>query len=260
MWNVTQPESTVQQIGKHDAPVRCLKSVPEINMVATGSWDKTVRLWDSRSPTAAAQVQLEERVYAMDVGHPAIVIGTADRNFHVYDMTAGLSKSLAKYVSPMTYQTRCISVFNDKKGFAAGCIEGRCAIENFDEMGKKVQNSKNFVFKCHRIKQLPKDQASPSEIYGVNAISFTNQNTFVTGGSDGNMIIWDKIGKSRLTALDMYEKKSTVSALTFNPMSNLLFYALSYDWSMGQHGFLSNTPNKIYIHQISPTEITPKKR
>ena len=34
----------------------------------------------------------------MDACNPAIVIGTADRNFHVYDLTAGLSKCLAKYI------------------------------------------------------------------------------------------------------------------------------------------------------------------
>lgn len=155
MWNVTQPSTSVQKIGKHDAPIRCINSIADMNMVATGSWDKSVKLWDARQPNPAAQVQLEERVYAMDACNPAIVIGTADRNFHVYDLTAGLSKCLAKYISPTNYQTRCISIFHDKNGFAAGSIEGRCAIENFKEMGNttKAPNSSNFVFKCHRVKQ-----------------------------------------------------------------------------------------------------------
>ena len=147
MWNVTQPATSAQSIGKHDAPIKCLKSINEMNMVATGSWDKTVKLWDARQPNPAAQVQLGERVYAMDATSPAIVIGTADRHFHVYDLTAGLSKCMMKYVSPMDYQIRCISIFHDKTGFAAGSIEGRCMIEYFDELGKKSPDAKgNFIF------------------------------------------------------------------------------------------------------------------
>ena len=42
----------------------------------------------------------------------------------------------------MLYQTRCVSIFNDKQGFASGSIEGRVAIENFNELGKK----RNLIF------------------------------------------------------------------------------------------------------------------
>ena len=156
MWNATQHASSAQIIGKHDAPIRCLKYVKEMNLVATGSWDKTVKLWDTRSPNPAAQVQLGERVYAMDASSPAIVIGTADRHFHVYDLSQGLSKCLKKYLSRMEYQTRSISIFSQKDGFAAGCIEGRCMIEYFNEMNEKPATTKRgYVFKCHRVKQHP---------------------------------------------------------------------------------------------------------
>ena len=66
MWNVTQPATSAQVIGKHDAPIKCLKFITEMSMVATGSWDKTVKLWDARSPNPVAQAQVGERVYAMD--------------------------------------------------------------------------------------------------------------------------------------------------------------------------------------------------
>ena len=46
----------------------------------------------------------------------------------------------------------------------------------------------------------------------------------------GNIIIWDKDSKQRTATLDRFEKENTISALTFNPMNNLLFYSLSYDW------------------------------
>jgi len=38
-----------------------------MNMLVTGSWDKTVKYWDLRSPNPVHTQQMPERVYAMDV-------------------------------------------------------------------------------------------------------------------------------------------------------------------------------------------------
>ena len=70
------------------------------------------------------------------------------------------------------------------KGFAMGCIEGRVAVEYFNDMQNKIQAQrlganapkttlKNFVFKCHR---------DGSNIYSVNSIDFHHYNTFCTAG------------------------------------------------------------------------------
>ena len=134
-------------------------------------------------------------------------------------------------------------------------------IEYFDELGKKSPDAKgNFIFKCHRVKHRKDASDSPQDIYGVNTIAFTNRNTFATGGSDGNIVIWDKDHKNRLTTLDKFEKQTTISALTFNPMCNLLFYAHSYDWSSGQNSHLVNSFNQIWIHPVDPSEITTKSQ
>jgi mRNA export factor len=50
-----------------------MKFIPESNLLVTGSWDRTVRIWDLRSPTAAATLNVGERVYAMDAKQQAIV-------------------------------------------------------------------------------------------------------------------------------------------------------------------------------------------
>jgi hypothetical protein len=72
---------------------------------------------------------------------------------------------VAAFFSPLAYQTRTIALSTDSSCFAIGCIEGRIAIEYFDEMDKKDANgkstlpklpagqpggAKSFTFKCHR--------------------------------------------------------------------------------------------------------------
>jgi len=45
-----------------------------MNMLITGGWDKTLRFWDCRSPTAVHTQSLPERVYAMDVNYPMVCV------------------------------------------------------------------------------------------------------------------------------------------------------------------------------------------
>ena len=65
-----------------------------------------------------------------------------------------------------------------------GCIEGRVAVEYFNDMQNKIQAQrlganapkttvKNFVFKCHR---------DGNNIFSVNSIDFHHYNTFCTAG------------------------------------------------------------------------------
>ena len=44
-------------------------------------------MWDTRQPTAAATVNLAERIYAMDAKGGAIVAGTAGKQIAVYNIS-----------------------------------------------------------------------------------------------------------------------------------------------------------------------------
>lgn len=76
----------------------------------TGGWDKCLKYWDCRSPTPALQVTLPERVYAMDVNHPLLVVGCADRHIWVYNL-AQPDKPYKQIQSPLKWQTRCVACF-----------------------------------------------------------------------------------------------------------------------------------------------------
>lgn len=103
-----------QQIAAHDAPIRSVRffDAPNSNapMVVTGSWDRTVRYWDLRTPTPAAQIALPERVYSLDVRNKLLVIATADQQLHLVNLD-NWGATWRTRVSPMKYQSRVVTCF-----------------------------------------------------------------------------------------------------------------------------------------------------
>ncbi len=155
-----------------------------------------------------------------------------------------------EFSSPLKFQSRCLSVFPDKTGFALGSIEGRVAISHVEQKDLKYSSShcfhppvpspfalrltedvravpcvrKNFAFKCHR------HGTNGTEVYAVNSIAFHEKyGTFATAGSDGGYVFWDKDSKQRLKLFNRMAQPITSS--NFNKDGNIYAYAVGYDWS-----------------------------
>jgi mRNA export factor len=83
VWDVNSNQS--RDIGKHDMPVKEVRWISGLNMLATASWDKTLKWWDTRSPNPALSVNLPERAYAMDVVDNYILIACAQKKIVLFD-------------------------------------------------------------------------------------------------------------------------------------------------------------------------------
>jgi len=240
-------EQKTQQIGQHDAPVNFCQFVPEINCVVTGSWDKTVRFWDGKSANVAFQINLPERLYSGDVRNGIGIFGTADRKIIAYDLQKPQNPAFAEH-SPLKFQTRCVRLFADNKGFAVGSIEGRVGIQYFD----KSMHAGNFAFRCHR--------PNANDIYAVNDIAFNGAGTLATMGSDGSLHFWDKDSKQRLKAFSRGNMPVVCGA--FSAQSNLFAYAVGYDWHRGAAPYDQNvmSQNNIHLYAVQQNDIMPRRK
>jgi len=75
----------------------------------------------------------------MDATDKIAVIGTADRQVHIYDLRNPFNK-YRQLESPLKWQTRAISCFPDaigKDGYAIGSIEGRVGIQYAHKQDEK---------------------------------------------------------------------------------------------------------------------------
>ncbi|RDW75973.1 putative nuclear pore complex protein SonA [Coleophoma crateriformis] len=240
--------SAAQQVGSHDGPVksvRFLEGIGTTPIIATGSWDKTVRYWDPRvsSTTPIATLQCPERIYGMDTKDNMLALATAER--HIISVNLNSPTTIFMQTeSPLKHQTRCITCFEDGKTVAIGGIEGRVSIHALTNNNSDRPN--NFSFKCHR------DQVTgtTTDIYPVNAISVHPlHGTFSTAGSDGTFHFWDRNNKHRLTHYQAVG--GSITATGYNYDGKLWAYAISYDWSKGYVSNYPQYPNKVMLHQTS---------
>ncbi|KAG7463086.1 hypothetical protein MATL_G00191630 [Megalops atlanticus] len=233
-------------VGAHDAPIRCVEYCPEVNVMVTGSWDRSVRLWDPRTPCNAGTFTQPEKVYTLSVAGDRLIVGTAGRRVLVWDLR-NMGYVQQRRESSLKYQTRCIRAFPNKQGYVLSSIEGRVAVEYLDP-SLEVQKKK-YAFKCHRLKENGIEQ-----VYPVNAISFHSvHNTFATGGSDGFVNIWDPFNKKRLCQFHRYP--TSIASLAFSNDGSTLAIASSY---MQEQGDISHPEDAIFIRQVTDAETKPK--
>lgn len=110
------------QVAAHDAPIKNLRWIDQNGgILATGSWDKTVKVsnsseasaekhgkrsltlfhcrprlqyWDLRQSQPIATAQLAERCYTMDFAWPYLVVGCAERKIQVFDLSQNPSNAI----------------------------------------------------------------------------------------------------------------------------------------------------------------------
>ena len=277
-WNLSTPQSPSTELGSHAQPIRAIHraTVGGSNCLVTGSWDKTLSYWDPRTPRQLAKVQLDERVYAMDVNRSSMVValgGQTTRKVCIFDLSRSHDRPLWELPSsPLKFQTRCVRIFHDlnnqgrPQSFAISSIEGRCAIRRLDQGEDTALDGQgkpkfSFAFKCHR------DESATKLIYAVNSVDCHPNHTkfgsvFATGGSDGIITTWDKDQKQRitpnvnnpfsyLTRIQDKQHKTPVTDMKFSPDGNLLAYAISYDWSKG-HEFNDQRTlmPQVFVHNL----------
>ncbi|KIJ29057.1 hypothetical protein M422DRAFT_37087 [Sphaerobolus stellatus SS14] len=218
----------VNHLGQHDETISQVVFSKDSNSLITGSFDRTVRAWDPRSPTPLiGKLTFPERVYQMDVGGNNLVVGMAGRQFHIYDVRKLKEgeQPLQRRESSLKYMTRSLACMADGKGYATGSVEGRIAVEYFDPSPEA--QSQKYAFKCHRQTSKGEDHVWP-----VNALAFHPvHNTFASAGGDGTVSIWDHSAKKRLRQYPKYQM--SVQDVAFNCDGSLLAIGVGYGWEQG---------------------------
>ena len=109
------------------AHINCVPDLPVpfwviLGVVMSGSWDKTVKLWDPRVDPAGAAVStttLPDKVYTMSTEGDKLVVGTAGRHLCIYDVRK-MDAPEQRRESSLKFQTRCVKM----NAAGDGCVLG----------------------------------------------------------------------------------------------------------------------------------------
>ncbi|KAI6097250.1 WD40 repeat-like protein [Pisolithus sp. B1] len=218
----------VTYLGQHGNAASAVNYARDQNVLISGSWDLSLKLWDPRSSSA-------NRVYHMDLVNNALVVSMASRPFHIYD--------IRKIESSLTFMTRSLACMSDGKGnfYAIGSVEGRIGEEYFDP-SSEVQDQK-YAFKCHRQTIEDVDHAWPVDSLAFHAV----HNTFASAGSDETVSIWDRKLKKRLHQYPKYS--GPIASVAFSCDGSRLAVVVSYTWDDGEEGAKTVERPAIWIRR-----------
>ena len=242
------------ELGHHSNGVRCVRHCGAANVVVSGSWDRSLKLWDVRAPTPCVSTHEQPgKVLSLCAGAassstPLLVVATTGRHVHLVDLRKA-EDPLQKRESSLKCQTRCVAQMPSGEGYAVGSIEGRVAIEFVDP--SEAAQEKKYAFKCHRTAEIDLDKVFP-----VHAIAFHPQHgTFATGGGDGHVNLWDATNKRRLCQLHKYP--TSIAALAFSPQGDAIAIAASYAFEWGEK---AHPPDAIHVRRLADSECKPKAK
>lgn len=89
-----------------------------IDSVITGSWDRSVKLWDPRMGNPKSLISTHEqpeRVYAMDIVKNSLVIATAGRRIQIYDQR-NMAAPVDERTSSLKFGTSALACMTDGNG------------------------------------------------------------------------------------------------------------------------------------------------
>ena len=252
-WDLNQ--NKVINIGQRTMAVAQVHWCDTMNVLYAMSWDRSISIWDGKQQNPAMVSTLDVKPHYMSVAFPMMVVATANRRIYAFDLNRlrqGSFQAITNVESLLKYNTKSIGAYQN--GWVLGSIEGRCEIRVMDNANPTYSLSSkgsNFTFKAHREK----------EIYPVNCISFNPQfGTFITGGGDGRLYIWDKDSKMKLKGFSdskTFSSFKTYPSTTilpvvdaaFNTQGNIMAVAYGYDWSRGVNEY-EDLKNEVLVHQV----------
>jgi len=236
------------KLGEHKKAVKCVEWSRSEQLLVSGSWDGTVKIWDVRVPKETGTYEQPGKVFTMALTGKRVIVGTSSRQVWIWDLRK-MTEPEQRRESSLKFQTRCIRAFTEGDGYALSSTEGRVAMEYFDP-SPQIQ-TKKYAFKCHRTTIDCTDT-----VYPVNTIAFhPTYGTFGTGGCDGIVNIWDGENKKRLHQFNKF--RTSIASLSFNHDGSVLAIASSYTFEEGEK---DHPDDQIFIHTVNDSEVKPKAR
>jgi cell cycle arrest protein BUB3 len=274
-WDVNRIDLETGQktvISSHEAGVKSIVYSQQHHLLISASWDSTLHvhiLKDANIAHPPSTIPLPSKPFSISLTPTKLVVAMASRQIFIYDLAA--LKMLTSQSAPsqesgnqsileiqpwqqressLKFMTRAVCCMPNDQGYALSSIEGRVGVEWFDPSTES--QSRKYAFKCHR-----QADDGVDVVYPVNALAFhpVHQGTFVSGGGDGFVVLWDGVTKRRIRQYQAYP--SSVSSVSWSSDGKYLAIAISPGFEDGKE-VISEGQVKLYIRELAEGEAKGK--
>lgn len=236
-------------------------------MLISASWDHTLHVHNTSAPNSTPiTISLPGKPHALAASPSKVVVAMTARLVHIYDLPT-LASALAspdpasvtiapwqQRESSLKFLTRAVACMPNDAGYATSSIEGRVAVEWFEDTAES--QARKYAFKCHR-QTAPEEEGGGDVVYPVNALTFHPvYGTFASGGGDGTVALWDAEAKRRMR---QYQKfPDSVAALAFSNNGKYLAIVVCRGFETDMEDFNSAGRTKVFIRELGETEAKGK--
>lgn len=253
-------------MSEHTKPVRCVIYDREHQILVSASWDSTLHFHNLAAPDSPpAVVSLPGKPHAMAASPTKVVVAMTARLVHIFDLPS-VAKQLLSSDSPdikpwqqressLKFLTRAVACMPNDAGYATSSIEGRVAVEWFEDSAES--QARKYAFKCHR-QSAPEEEGGGDVVFPVNALAFHHVygKTFASGGGDGTVALWDAEAKRRMKQYQNFG--DSVASLSFSSNGRYMAAGVCPGFETGQEDYNGSGQTKVVIRELSETEAKGK--
>ncbi|CAH0015326.1 unnamed protein product [Clonostachys rhizophaga] len=228
-------------LSKHGAIACAVVYSAAHGILVSAAWDSTLHIHNIRDPSSSPiRVALPGKPHALAISPSKVVVAMTGRIINIYDLNAmrdllstGGSdlKPWQQRESSLRYLTRAVACMPNDAGYATSSIEGRVAVEWFEDTAES--QARKYAFKCHR---QPAPDGDGDIVYPVNALVFNPvHGTFASGGGDSSIALWDAAAKRRLR--QYLKLPNNVAAMDFSNDGKYFAIATCPGFETGQEDY-----------------------